>query len=301
MVFFILLLFCSASCIRQGDTSIAVTGQVDTSLWLVDTAISPVPVRNPVADSLAEVRERDLFFAFAPKKVFISKPQSFCWDQCAAFFLDTTKVYRERIKVKYEFEPVTDWKLELKSNRYWFMWDNFTLGITEPDPENYKPQFFTMNGLPLEPGVRLDTSIAGDWFLYTIDLDEEEFWRLTVGPRHFIEATGFIRHCNGKGCGQLYHFLYDLENQKAFVLDEYRGYRLYAGYNTQTGDVEFLKRDEDITEKYNCIFETGKVLSLTPGGYIHYKKTEKGKIAGYQAYFPLNENEDRLVLYELNR
>jgi hypothetical protein len=298
----VLFLFIGAtSCIRQGETAVEETYRSDTGLVQVDTAIARVPAWDPVADSLAEIRTRDSFFAIPPRKVFISSPASFCWDQCAAFFLDTTKVYRERLKVNYDFEPVTNWKSELIANRYRYSWDNFTLEVNEPDPENYHPQQFTMNGWPLEPGVRLDTSVAGEWFLSNISLAEDEFWRLTVGPRHFIEATGFIRHCTGKACGQLYHFLYDLENQKVLVIDEYRGYRLYAGYNKRSGNVEFLKRDEGLSEQYNCLFEEGKVLTLFPNGRISYKTNNDGNIVGYKAYFPLNEKEDRLVLYDLNR
>lgn len=298
----VLFLFIGAtSCIKQGETAVEETYRSDTVLVQMDTAIARVPAWDPVADSLADVRERDSFFAIPPCKVFISNPASFCWDQCAAFFLDTTKVYRERLKVKYEFEPVTNWKSELVANRYRYTWDNFTLEVYEPDPESYHPQQFTMNGWPLKPGGRLDTSVAGDWFLSTISLSEDDFWHLTVGPRHFIEATGFIRHCNGKACGQLYHFLYDLENHKALVIDEYRGYRLYAGYNTRSGNVEFLKRDEGLSEQYNCLFEEGKLLTVFPNGRISYKTTNDGNIVGYKAYFPLNGKEDRLVLYELNR
>lgn len=297
----LLLFICTTGCIRQVETAAVESEQSDTALILVDTSIAPVTAWDPVEDSLAEVGERDRFFAIPPKKVFISKPKSFCWDQCAAFFLDTTMVVTERMQVKYESEQVTDWELDVKANRYWFSWDSYTLSITEPDPENYKPQQFFMNGLPLEPGVRLDTTVAGSWFLLNIDLDEEEFWRLRAGPRQFIVATGFIRHCNGIGCGQLYHFIYDLDNQKALVIDEFRGYRLYTGYNPITGDVEFLKTDNELHDRFNCIFETGQVLALSPGGEIRFKTAANGKKTGYKAYLPLNAESDSLILYELNR
>lgn len=300
-VWFSLILFCTAGCIRQGNKVTSVPEQTDTSFWLVDTAIALKAAWDPVADSLAEVRERDRFFAIQPRKIFVGTPQSFCWDQCAAFFLDTTMVVTERMQVKYESELVTDWKLDVKANRYWFSWDSYTLSITEPDPEHYKPQQFFMNGLPLEPGVRLDTTVAGSWFLLNIDLDEEEFWRLRAGPRHFIVANGFIRHCNGIGCGQLYHFIYDLDNQKALVIDEFRGYRLYTGYNPITGDVEFLKTDNELHDRFNCIFETGQVLALSSRGEIRFKTAANGKKAGYKAYLPLNAESDSLILYELNR
>ena len=298
----VLILFMgTASCIRQGETTAVEPKRSDTSLVQFDSAIAPIPAWDSVADSLDRVRERDSFFAIPPRKVFVSTPASFCWDQCAAFFLDTTKVYRERMKVKYEIEPVTDWKQELKANLHWYSWDNYTLCITEPDPGEYTLQKLSMNGRLLKSGAGLDTTIAGEWFLYDIDIDEEEFWRLKAGPRNFILATGFIRHCHGKGCGQLYHFIYDLDNQKAFIIDEFRGYRLNTGYNTQTGNVEFLKSDENIEEKYNCLFETGKLIVLTPEGKMQYKTNSAGKIIGYSAYLPLDEKEDKLVLYELNQ
>jgi hypothetical protein len=297
-----LLLICLfASCLRNMnlDGQLPVT---DTAMVVAfDTSITVTTAWDPLADSIAKLKERDSFFAIPPKMIFVGSPESFCWDQCAAFFLDTSRVVTERIKVKYEFEQVTDWKFDVKANRYWFSWDQYTLGITEPDPYEYAPQQFTMNGWLLKPGVSLDTTVSGSWFLNNIDLDEEEFWRLTAGPRHFIVATGFIRHCNGMGCGQIYHFLYDLDNQKALVIDEFRGYRLYTGYNPVNGDVEFLKRDNEPGGRYNCLFETGQVLALSPDGSIRFKTTVNGNKTGYKAYLPMNAETDSLILYELNR
>ncbi len=294
-----IVLFLQISCMRRVKPYEQVS-TTDSAMVITDTVIAPVPVWDPVADSLAGIRERDSFFAVPLKRVFVSTTGN-CWDQCAAFFLDTTQINRERLKVSYDVEPVTDWQMNVKKYRYWFSWDNYTLGITDPCPEDYCPQQFTINGLHLEPGVRLDTTVAGTWFLHHIVLYEDDFWRITAGNRRFIMANGFIRNCNGIGCGQLYNFLYDLDNNKAFVIDQFRGYQLYTGYNRSTGEVEFLKTDKDNWDRYNCLFETGKVIVLSLDGKLRFKTNAKGEQVGYKAWLPMSAEADSLCLYSLTR
>ena len=284
---FLILLLIILSCNQLAKPKQGVQTGIKDSV-LIDTVIAPFTNSNRFEDSLQVIQERDSFYKIKPLKKFIDDYKSYGEDKLAASFIDTSQVVLSVINMR-DTEIIKYDKQQMPVARK-FIYRNKDLTVQlNDDCYGYCPRKFFINNKLLRPGIELDTSISGEWFIGNIVLDKENFFNVRIGNRKLFLAVGHVEECNGMACGVNYFLLYDPQHKKAIVYQQFRSAKFRAGFNRQTGEVEILVTDQgDYSDMLNCVFSFGRVFSITKNGTIKQANQKPGKPLYYKAYSTMN-------------
>ena len=217
-------------------------------------------------------------------------------DKLTQSFIDTSLLVLSIMNVR-DTEVVKYNKEELPvAKKYIYRHADIVMQLND-DCYDYCPRKIFINNKQMRPGIELDTSISGDWFIDNIILDKEKFYRARIGGRSFLLAGGHVEKCNGMACGVNYFLLYDIQNKKAIVYHQFRSEEFRAGFNKKTGEVEILVTDDgDYNDMLNCVFNSGRVFRITKNGMVKQTKNDSGKPLYYKGYSPMNGVDTTIII-----
>lgn len=271
----------------------------ESVIALVDTTINPYSESDHIADSIQTKHRRDSFYAIKPKAVLISDKNGEAYNKLIALLVDTSGVtktplaFSDTIIYKYDKDenPIAGRQV-LRNKR-------FIVKLIDTNWSEYAPRRIYINGREMRPGIEIDTSQSGTFYIYNIQIDAEDCYIMKFGDKEYLLLGGRVEKCNGSACGVDYKLFYDPQLQKAMLLELFRA-DLVTGYDKKNNRPVFIdiSSDAEYYYPYQCFLFSGKVYSLDHSCKIRPAVDQLNKPYHFTAYS--KENPDSIVVVNGN-
>jgi hypothetical protein len=235
----------------------------ESVIALVDTVINPYSESDHIADSLQTVRKRDSFYAIKPKALLVSDKNGEAYKKLIALLVDTNGVtktplaFSDTIIYKYDKDqnPIAGRQV-LRNKR-------FIVKLVDTNWSEYAPRRIYINGREMRPGIEIDTSQSGTFYVNNIQIDAEDCYILKFGAKEYLLLNGSVEKCTGTACGVGYYLLFDPRLQKALIVQLFRS-EFVVGYDKTSKAPVFidLSSDYEYNHLYQCFLYSGKVYSV---------------------------------------
>lgn len=289
--FFIAFLFCLTAC-RDNTEPVQSTFSKDS----VKTTNDTVFLQNALQETNCALPEYlDSIFKLSPIAVMKVSRHGYYYENLIARFIDTTPIKKIPLvfsdTVINKFNTKDEWLSTREINRN----QKFTIEICEQFPGNYNPRKFFINGKELRPGIELDTSHAGDFFLHNLEINSAESFLLQMGNKAYLLLRGFVHQCNGISCSVNYSILYDIDSGKA-MLDEQYMTPLCLGFDKTINSPVFIDHYRKLDYLFDCNVDqfSGKLYRWDPQHGIRPLLNNKNKQFQFEGYHKVNS--DSLIL-----
>jgi hypothetical protein len=278
----LLLLFslAAASCYNKPQPGNNTIGIQDTITPLTDTAIAPAYAQPGAADSLAR-HYRDSLDAIKPVAVFTFDKEGDPFDKLVARMIDTTGIVKQVGGFRDTTLITTTKNEKLIAERHIIKGKGYVVEVSQRDETPYGAKKLFINGRAMRPGKEIDTSLSGTIYTEVIDIDAAECAILRYGAREYLFLPGYIKNCNGMGCGVSFYILYDPLIKKAMLLQQFRTSFL-DGYDVAGQTPVFIDMEQDID---NYSRNAGKVYRFNHQGRIEKVLNRAGRSYFFEGYW----------------
>lgn len=287
-----LLAFAACKTKKTPPAGDAATLLFDTSLVAWDTSVVSRSLADDLRDSLHIVHLMDSFKTIKPIAVFVTDNKTKAFRKMVSRLIDTSNI---TITPLHFTETLRAGKTRNSKQRIYTN-ARFTIKQLVPEFNSQLDRQLFINGHELRPGIEIDTTLSGSFYVNTFRFYEEEISIMKFGSREYLRIDGGLENCNGMGCGIAFYLLYDIALKKGMLLQQFRN-DFVVGYNQQRQTPLFINMGDDNTwfdGLCECWRLSGDVYRFTRTGNIQAATDAGGKQYAFEAFSCAEEDGDTI-------